>query len=397
MVDNKRIGLMLYAKGDYEQALEKFEEALDEDPNDPELCYQVAVILAGRRDYGTALHYSSRAVALDPVYGGYRVNYGAILGAMGRTDEAVEQYRLAVRLSPNSPVAHWNLAFEQLKNPAEWKEGWKNYAYRKLHSPGLYYRSFLPRPPKGEDCRNKVLLVHAEQGLGDAVFGFRFLKNLKSMFKKVYFEVSPQLVNLFHGHPYVDMVFGRPLDNAFPYPDVDYDITLLDLPEWLDVEYGDLPEYAPPYLHSDVRTVEAFGYALPEGKNIGVCWHGSRSHANDVHRSMPCELLEPLREKGNLVALTQEPPTIDMLTGDGFLSDAKYTLAFCECMDAIATVDTFVANLCGAAGIPCFVMHHYNMEWRWHHPDIYPSCVNVKQEKFGDWESVVKRIVDGVN
>ena len=393
MIDNKRIGISFFAKGDYDNAIKHLEQAIIDDINDPEIYYQLAVIYAGKREYEKALNFSDRAVALDPTYGGYHVNRGAILGSLGRIKEALQQYQLAVKLSPNSPVAHWNLAFEQLKYPRYWEEGWKNYAYRKLHSPTHYARSFLPAPPKGfHQNKDKVLLIHGEQGLGDGAFGMRFLKNLKQEFKKVHLEVTPALVNLFFGHPYIDDIFARPADGAFPYPEADYNMPMLDLVDWIGVKYKDLKNYAPPYLFPDEELVEAFKQQLPIGPNIGVCWHGSRTHANDCNRSIPCEMLEPVKNYGEVIALTTEPPTIDLLTGDSFLSDAKYTLALCASLDMVITVDTFIANLCGAANIPCMVLHPYVMEWRWHHKELYPSCINIRQKEIGNWETVVSEV-----
>ena len=167
---------------------------------------------------------------------------------------------------------------------------------------------------------------------------------------------------------------------------------MLDLVTWLGVKYSDLKDYAPPYIFPQEEIVDAFKQKLPKGFNIGVCWNGSRTHSNDFNRSIPCEMLEPLRQYGNLISLSPEQHTIEMFAGADFLSDPIYTLALCSCMDAIVTVDTFLANLCGAANISCMVIHPYVMEWRWHHKDLYPSCTNIKQSEIGNWEPVVQKV-----
>jgi tetratricopeptide (TPR) repeat protein len=48
-------------------------------------------------------------VRLRPTYVDARINLGAGLAAQGRLDEAIEQYRQALRLTPDDAAIHYNL------------------------------------------------------------------------------------------------------------------------------------------------------------------------------------------------------------------------------------------------------------------------------------------------
>lgn len=389
----KQQGISLYNSGSYNEAIEKlYASLMQEDNADHEVFYYIAVIHAGKREHKEAEKAIKTAIALDPTYGGYRTTYGAILGALNKPKEALEQTTLATQLSPGSPSAHWNLALMQLaaNHPYLWECGWQNYEYRLVHKPAHYVRSLLPKPEFVEEyCKGKSLLVHAEQGLGDCILGLRMCKDLKKYFAKVYLECAKELVPLLVDCPYFDGVYAKPNDGAFPY-DVDFDIPIMSLFAELTVPMCNMQDYAPPYITPDQETVNMFKPLLPKGFNVGVCWAGSKTHSNDINRSMSCDELKVLADIPgvNLISLSREEHTIEMFASKNFIANAKYTLAFCSTLDYIVSVDTFVANLCGAANIPCAVVHPVVMEWRWHNIDVfYPSCKNFQQTDFGEWQT----------
>jgi hypothetical protein len=388
-MDTKQLAAQAVNKQDFDKALELYSLAITEDIKDPENYYQMAIILAGKREYASSLTYIKSAIGLDPMYGGYQVTYGAVLGALGDTEGAREAFERGIQLSPGCAAAHWNLSLSQLCYSWMWREGWNNYRYRVIQKPGAYVRHFLPKP----DLMTRpdaTLLVHAEQGLGDTILGVGVCGNLKNQFGTVILECQKELVNLLKDHPFFDIVYARPGDSALPFAAA-RGLSLMDMFYTYRLEPKNFPKA---WITPDPSIVAAFKEKLPTGLNVGVCWCGSRSHSNDARRSMDCDLLKPLAMPGvNLFNLSKEDPTFEMLCVDDFISDARYTAAFCETLDVIVTVDTFIANLCGAMGKECIVMHPYIMEWRWHHqPDIYASCKNIRQTEIDSWDSVISEV-----
>jgi tetratricopeptide (TPR) repeat protein len=60
--------------------------------------------------YNEALHLFSEAVRLDPGYTQARVNLGAVYAKTGLPEQALNQYEQALMLEPNVPVLHSNKA-----------------------------------------------------------------------------------------------------------------------------------------------------------------------------------------------------------------------------------------------------------------------------------------------
>ena len=66
-------------------------------------------------------------------------------------------------------------------------------------------------------------------------------------------------------------------------------------------------------------------------------------------------------------------------------------------LDLIITVDTSVAHLAGALGIPVWVAIPYNSDWRWMRERTgspwYPSMTLFRQASPGDWGPVFKNML----
>ena len=63
-------------------------------------------------------------------------------------------------------------------------------------------------------------------------------------------------------------------------------------------------------------------------------------------------------------------------------------------------VDTSIAHLAGALGVPVWILLPYNPDWRWlisREDSIwYPSARLFRQEKWGDWDGVVARVAQAL-
>jgi DNA-binding transcriptional MerR regulator len=72
-------------------------------------------------DPNGASHAYARALALDPSFWDAHVNLGRLLQLGGRTPEAIEHYRLALRGGTNDPTAAFNLG-TALEERGEWTQ-----------------------------------------------------------------------------------------------------------------------------------------------------------------------------------------------------------------------------------------------------------------------------------
>ena len=68
-----------------------------------------------------------------------------------------------------------------------------------------------------------------------------------------------------------------------------------------------------------------------------------------------------------------------------------------EHMDLLITVDTSVAHLAGAMGIPTFLLLSYQPDYRWmlarSDSPWYPTMRLYRQPAYGDWESVIRQVI----
>jgi len=87
-------------------------------------------------------------------------------------------------------------------------------------------------------------------------------------------------------------------------------------------------------------------------------------------------------------------PQLTVLSDD--IEDFSDTAAICQHMNVIITVDTSIAHLSGALGVPTWVMLPFSPDWRWllHRDDSvwYDSVTLFRQHRVGDWSAVLSAI-----
>lgn len=73
------------------------------------------------------------------------------------------------------------------------------------------------------------------------------------------------------------------------------------------------------------------------------------------------------------------------------------TAAIMKNLDLIITIDTSIAHLAGALGVPVWVLLPYKADWRWMlnktNSPWYPTMRLFRQKKPGDWETVIQEII----
>jgi hypothetical protein len=165
---------------------------------------------------------------------------------------------------------------------------------------------------------------------------------------------------------------------------------------------GTLPDTVPfavGYLTADPHRRSRWIQRLP-GAQIGLVWAGNPAHCNDLRRSLPLPIVKTMARPGMISLQTgtraseAEALGLDDLSPD--LTDFAETAAIIANLDLVITVDTAVAHLAGALGIPAWVMLPYAPDWRWlagrDDTPWYQSMRLLRQPSPGDWATVVQRI-----
>jgi len=97
-------------KEDPARALGEFQREIEISPNHAAAHIQLALELLRTADYEEGLKYATQGVALAPKDFVARVAYGRLLLEVGKTDRAIEELRVATRMAPRSPDAHFALS-----------------------------------------------------------------------------------------------------------------------------------------------------------------------------------------------------------------------------------------------------------------------------------------------
>jgi tetratricopeptide (TPR) repeat protein len=393
-------GTALNALGRPAEAITAFTQALSVNPADAEAALNLGNAYADLDQLAEAERQIRRAIALDPALAAAHTSLGFVLAAQGAVDAAIQANDAALRLQPDFAAAHWNQGVAYLLG-GHFRAGWEKYEWRKRHFPAFF--TGLPGPQwDGGALDGKTILILAEQGFGDTIQFARYLPLLARRGAQVVIECRPSIASLLAALPGVSAVVPRGQRHAY-----DVWADQMSLPRLFGTTIQSIP-YPGGYLRADPERAAIWDRALPEGPRVGLAWAGNPLHSNDRRRSIPAEILAPVVTAGrrSLITLQTDPQAGDMAKAFGLpdrstqLVDWADTAAAISAMDLVITVDTAIAHLAGALGIPCWVMLPHAPDWRWmlgrDDSPWYAGMRLFRQERPGDWAGVAGRIAEAL-
>jgi tetratricopeptide (TPR) repeat protein len=284
-------------------------------------------------------------------------------------------------------------------------QGWERYEAR-LKVPGelrLKEHIFAQPAWQGEAFPGRTLLLWAEQGLGDALMFIRYLPLVKALGGRVILETWPALMGVAATCAGVDIIIPK----GAPLPPFDLQASLLSLP-WIfrtdlssipaEVPYLDVPDDVPHRQALLEQLAQAF-----DSTRIGLVWAGSPGHVRDFERSVPVASLAPLAALSGVTWFSLQvgdqeiPPLPNLIELAPFLKNFSDTAYALSGMDLLITVDTAVAHLAGALGIPTLLLLSFQPDFRWllnrEDSPWYPSLCLYRQPAYGDWGSVIRQVL----
>ncbi|MFC0205838.1 glycosyltransferase family protein [Novosphingobium soli] len=233
----------------------------------------------------------------------------------------------------------------------------------------------------GRSCDAKRVLVRCYHGLGDTIQFARYLPLLARRAASVTVEVQPSLIPLLATLPGNARLV--PFDPAHPLPPAECDIEIGELDRALRTAP---PAVQGPYL-------KAPRALLPHG-TLGLCY-GSGDW--DPERSIPAPLLEPLCGLAPCITLVAEPTALPVHNPAGCPLDMDVTASLVAGCALVITVDTMIAHLAGALGVPTWLLLKAEPDWRWNpgarSTPWYPAMRLYVQPQPGDWQSVIDTVV----
>ncbi|MFT5540494.1 MAG: cytochrome c-type biogenesis protein CcmH/NrfG [Alphaproteobacteria bacterium] len=404
------LGLVEKDRGNLGAAQACFEKAADLRPDVAAFPYNLGNVFNAQGLREEALRAYGEALAVGPAHAGARINTGAALRQMGRLQEAVTMLDDALILRPGDAEARWNLGLTRLMGE-DWKSGFEDFEARS-QIPGMSIS--LPGGSEwdGRPIPGRRLLIHHEQGLGDAIQFLRFAADAENLGARVTYRGPETLLPLARC---VDGISAVSALDAKP-PTFDLWVPMMSLPRVLkSVSPAKLGRGG--YLRPEAARMTTWRRRLEPitGCKIGIGWHGNPSYGLDQERSVPLTFFAPLAEVPNvhLISLQKGPgheqltewpgkvPPLDLGTeldnaGGAFMD----TAAALPALDLVITSDSALAHLAGAIGVPTFLALPHVPDWRWglEGPRTvwYPNVHVFRQRHPGDWDGVFKEITEAL-
>lgn len=386
----------------WEDAIVHLTQASEGLTESPELWNDLGIALDKTGNQSESVVAFEMALALEPNFYQVHNNLGAVLHGMQKFRNALHHFDVALEINSDYKNAQVNKAFTQLLT-GNLEDGFRNYECRDVL--GNFKPPWLSEKPEWnghEGIHGKRLLVYAEQGFGDSIQFARYLELMSKSGAYIVFAVQKSLIPLFVGNIYLSDL----IDLNSEYLDFDFHVSLLSLPHLLGADAQTIltkPAYLKVENDVSLRWKTRFeGISKPR---IGLVWSGSVTHINDANRSLPLRLLLPhLPADFNYITLQTEIRASDridlcqskIISFENKIGDFQDTAAICQQLDLIITVDTSVAHLSASLSCPTWLLLPYTPDWRWflnsENSPWYSSLRLFRQEKNGDWDSVLQKM-----
>jgi len=397
----------------YKQALDYYKKVDELKPNDTIIMSHIASILSSQGEYKQAAKLFLKIAKLEPKNMTALYNAGYSLKTSGQIDSAITLYNKVLEISPDYEPAKYAIPLAYLYK-GDFENGWKHYEFRliqeKRNAPNL--RKYI----KEGTVNGKIIYLVPEGGVGDTIQFIRYAKLLHDQGAHVIVAERPVLQKLLANCPYIDQLIciGQKPTKYHDYA------SIMSLPAIYQSKEEEIPTDIP-YIFPDKKLetkwqnyFEQSAFAKAKAK-VGLCWEADLKNDESrplcAHRSIPLIKLEKLSHIPNIEFYSlQKNPTLSRIEdmpehfvintfGPDFDSSSgpfMDTAAIMKQLDLVITVDTAIAHLAGALGVPVWLMLPYNTDWRWISGRTtspwYPNMKIFKQPKALDWDTVTDNI-----
>lgn len=409
-----QMGGHIYEKaGNMPVAYHLFRAATEQDPREASgwlnfgrIAEEIWRSSEAERAYQKALKYSKRDETTRCTYG----NLAALHIDNARYPEAEHWARKCLERWPDDEGARANLGFAQL-GQRNWAEGWKNY--RAVLGMPSRTRLTYGDTPEWDGTPGQTVVLYGEQGLGDEISFASMVPDAVRHCEKVVIDCDVRLANLFQRSFPQAKVYGtrkvkpfeaklqmwQPEDRA-----IEASLAIGQIGEYYRTKDSDFP--GAPYLVADPERVLMWKalWAQKRKPVIGIAWQGGIPKTGARFRRWTLEQLLPVFQSvdAHWVCLEYKParaeidafrakhPEVDLREyAHGTLTkDYDDTAALVASLDMVFCMQTAVAHLGGAMGIPTWVCVPPISQWRYSvEGDSVPwyNSLRVIRQDRGEW------------
>jgi len=331
--------------------------------------------------------------------------------ARGALSDAESALRQALEIDPESALIKFDLAHVLLAQ-CKYAEGFELFESRFAAAPAWYTDEVrtigLDRTERrwsGGSVANRHVLVIGEQGFGDQLMMFRYLPALQTLGPSaISVACAPELLRIAERVAGVSSVVST--SSSVRPKDAELFVPALSLPFCFRSTSEDLPPAA--YLH--LNASESNMWPQLEGLSglrVGMVWAGNSTADDRARRGFTLDTLEPLAnvrgvsfvslQKGAAAASGFPQAWVGkILDPMDECADFFDTATVLANLDLVICVDTAVAHLAGAMGLPVWLVLKAAGEWRWGVSSTtstwYPRTRIFRQKHGGGWAEVAEAL-----
>lgn len=398
--------------GKFDKIIECEKIVLNKYPKSFPLLFNIALAYKNLKKNNLAIEFYDKALKINPTSYQAWFNLAHIYNVENQGKNAVSALKICKKLKPKDKETEYFLSIALMRTK-NYDKGLKLFEQRLCRDTAIALQNktypnlaSYDKLWRGENIKNKTILVYYEAGFGDVIMFARYLPLLKKRCKKIIFYPQKQLVKLFSQN---SLGIDEIIEGFIPEQNMDFDVhvPLLSLPYLLGLKGDKVFESPEGYLTFNKEMAEEYRERFFNNSNlkIGIKWQGNTYYDKD--RVIPTESFLPLLEiegtkfysfqtfegAEELNKLNSKYEIIDI---GKELIDFSQTAAALANLDLVICNDTSLAHLAGAMGIPCFVLLPYEVNWRWHDNiskcDWYDSLKLFRQKSIGDWQSVFEEV-----
>jgi tetratricopeptide (TPR) repeat protein len=176
------LGNAYQQKGETDQAMAQYQNALQINPGYAEAQYNIGDLLLRKGRLDEAMVHFQKAVQIEPDYAQAHYTLGIALWQTGRTDEAIASYQRAVQLRPDYADAHYNLGTSFLQQG-------------KMDEAILHFQKALEIKPDNAQADNNLGAALQERGrLDEAIASYRKAAQLRPDYADAQFNLGRALL-----------------------------------------------------------------------------------------------------------------------------------------------------------------------------------------------------------
>ncbi|HQT45717.1 MAG: glycosyltransferase [Acidocella sp. 20-63-7] len=403
-------GIVAHRVGRTPQALERMEKSESLMPENPLYPRNMCEVYRASGRLDDALRAGRRAIELAPENASAHFNLALIHYERLELDAAVAVAEQALALNPDYAEAHFEKA-EALLLAGRMKEGWESYEwrFRLKQAEGMLPKTDKPQWD-GSPLPPGRLLIIGDQGFGDCIQFGRFIPWAALYCPAPILACSGELKTLLGRIPGIGKIVSRWEDTG----EFDAYIPLSGLPRLAGINADNVP--VGDYLAPSPALVAAWGEKLDrlvpvDKRRIALVWAGRPTHKNDRKRTLRLEQFAPLFAREDIAVLTVQKGEQIAQVGDYYgpaplinlgpeITDFADTMAILQHVERLVTIDTSVAHIAGACGVPASLVLPRAPDWRWllerEDTPWYPSLRLFRQERAYDWSGVIERVVAAI-